>query len=294
LGVEWVNRDFWVIDTAYALSLIADNVNLKFSYYLIKYVGLNHLKDGTSNPSLSRDTFGAQIFPLPPIDEQRGIAATLGALDDKIESNRRLLQLISHLLRAHFARLLQRDDVTWLPFDNVAKRLAVTHKHSGKTVSGRGTFVVLDQSEAGVLGFHSGPPEFVASPAEPICLFGDHTCSWRLGIGSFDVGPNVIPVSTIPSSEVHPTWLYFGLLGAQQFQEYRRHWMELKIHDIPWISATIQREFVGLATPMLALVSQLEAENQVLADIRDALLPELLSGRIRVPEAAESLDEAIA
>ncbi|MBK6873853.1 MAG: restriction endonuclease subunit S [Kineosporiaceae bacterium] len=39
---------------------------------------------------------------IPPIDEQRAIAATLGALDDKIESNRRTSALISGLVSAEF------------------------------------------------------------------------------------------------------------------------------------------------------------------------------------------------
>jgi type I restriction enzyme S subunit len=29
---------------------------------------LNHLKDGTSNPSLSRDTFYSQLLPHPPLE----------------------------------------------------------------------------------------------------------------------------------------------------------------------------------------------------------------------------------
>lgn len=102
LGVEWVDSDYWVIDTAYSLRPLRDDVDLKFAYYLIKYVGLNHLKDGTSNPSLSRDTFGSQLFPMPPLAEQRAIARILGALDDKIELNRRMNETLEAMARALF------------------------------------------------------------------------------------------------------------------------------------------------------------------------------------------------
>jgi type I restriction enzyme S subunit len=68
----------------------------------VKHVGLNHLKDGTSNPTLSRDTFGAQLFPLPPLAEQKAIAAVLGALDDKIELNRRMNATLEATARALF------------------------------------------------------------------------------------------------------------------------------------------------------------------------------------------------
>jgi type I restriction enzyme S subunit len=102
LGVEWCESDFWVIDTAYFASTLTPDLDLKYFYHLVKHVGLNHLKDGTSNPTLSRDTFGAQLFPLPPLAEQKAIAAVLGALDDKIELNRRMNATLEATARALF------------------------------------------------------------------------------------------------------------------------------------------------------------------------------------------------
>lgn len=102
LGVEWCPTDYWVIDTAYALAPVRDDIDLRYAYYLIRFVGLNHLKDGTSNPTLSRDSFGSQAFPLPPVAEQRRIAHILGALDDKIELTRRMSQTLESMSRALF------------------------------------------------------------------------------------------------------------------------------------------------------------------------------------------------
>lgn len=102
LGVEWCPSDYWVIDTAYSLLPLRPDVDLRFSYYLIKFVGLNHLKDGTSNPSLSRDTFGAQAFPLPPLRIQELVAGVLGKLDDRIELNRRMNRTLEKMAAAIF------------------------------------------------------------------------------------------------------------------------------------------------------------------------------------------------
>jgi type I restriction enzyme S subunit len=102
LGVEWSDEPYWVIDTAYSLVPLRPNLDLKFFYYLVKYIGLNHLKDGTSNPTLSRDTFGAQALPLPPLDEQRRIARILGALDQRIELNRRMSGTLESIVRVIF------------------------------------------------------------------------------------------------------------------------------------------------------------------------------------------------
>jgi type I restriction enzyme, S subunit len=102
LGVEWCPSSFWVIDTAYYAAALTPQIDLRYFYYLVSYVGLNHLKDGTSNPSLSRDTFGAQLLPLPPLDTQQAIAATLSEIDDKIEQNRLTGRALEGLARATF------------------------------------------------------------------------------------------------------------------------------------------------------------------------------------------------
>ena len=106
LGVEWCSSDFWVIDTAYFATLNRPDVNLKYIYYLVKYIGLNHLKDGTSNPSLSRDVFGAQLFPLPSLTIQEDIAFFLTTIDDRItllsETNATLEAIAQALFKSWF------------------------------------------------------------------------------------------------------------------------------------------------------------------------------------------------
>jgi len=102
LGVEWSEDDYWVIDTAYSLKPLRSDVDLRFAYFMVSYIGLNHLKDGTSNPTLSRDSFGAQALPLPPHDHQLAIACILGTLDDKIELNRQMSETLETMARALF------------------------------------------------------------------------------------------------------------------------------------------------------------------------------------------------
>jgi type I restriction enzyme S subunit len=101
LGVEWVEGPFWVIDTAYYITF-EKVVDPRYLYYFTEYVGLNHLKDGTSNPSLSRDVFNVQPIPLPPLDIQRGISSTLSAFDDKIELNRQMNETLEGMAQAIF------------------------------------------------------------------------------------------------------------------------------------------------------------------------------------------------
>jgi type I restriction enzyme S subunit len=102
LGVEWCESGFWVIDTAYFVTRKSDQLDLRYFYYLVKHIGLNHLKDGTSNPGLSRSTFADLLLPFPPPSTQHAIAHILSTLDHKSELNRRMNETLEAIARALF------------------------------------------------------------------------------------------------------------------------------------------------------------------------------------------------
>ena len=64
-----------------------------FVYYLMTVAGkeLNYLsKTSTAVPIVNKTQFSSFEFKAPPLAEQRRIAGILGAIDDKIENNRRI------------------------------------------------------------------------------------------------------------------------------------------------------------------------------------------------------------
>ena len=54
----------------------------------------------------------------------------------------------------------------------------------------------------------------------------------------------------------------------------------------------VMRKFGAAADPLLRLAVELRWESRSLASLRDALLPKLISGEIRVPDAPDP-DEVI-
>jgi len=60
------------------------------------------VQTGTAVPHISGRQIGDFKFLLPPLPEQRAIAAVLGALDDKIEANRRINATLEATARALF------------------------------------------------------------------------------------------------------------------------------------------------------------------------------------------------
>ena len=57
---------------------------------------------GATMPNMNSSILGALPFLLPPIAEQRAIAGVLGALDDKIEQNRRTARALERLAQVVF------------------------------------------------------------------------------------------------------------------------------------------------------------------------------------------------
>ena len=88
-------------------SVIVDEMrfNSIFIYYNLfgRRGELRNLAAGSSaQPILNKSNFSTVEIELPPLPEQRAIAAILGSLDDKIELNRRMNETLEAMARAIF------------------------------------------------------------------------------------------------------------------------------------------------------------------------------------------------
>ncbi len=100
-GVHYSPTPFFVIDTAFYLEPKA-NIDLKWAYYELLTHDINGLDTGSAIPSTTREAFYALKVRVPPIEEQRTIARVLGALDDKIDLNRRMNETLEAIARTIF------------------------------------------------------------------------------------------------------------------------------------------------------------------------------------------------
>ena len=99
--MHYSKRPFYVIDTAFFL-IPAAQLDTKWAYYNLLTVDINGMDSGSAIPSTSRDDFYRLPLNLPSITEQKAIACILGALDDKIENNRRMNETLEAMARAIF------------------------------------------------------------------------------------------------------------------------------------------------------------------------------------------------
>jgi type I restriction enzyme S subunit len=100
-GIEFSRAPFFVIDTAYYV-VPKGEFDMRWLYYAIKHHKLGEIDDGSPIPSTTRSAVYVRDIDVPPLTEQKAIAAVLGALDDKIELNRRMNATLEAMARALF------------------------------------------------------------------------------------------------------------------------------------------------------------------------------------------------
>ena len=91
----------WPIDTTFFVT--GRDVELvRFKYYALSALGLETMSADSAVSGLNRDAAHARELRVPDEHEQRAIAGVLGALDDKIELNRRMSETLEEMARVLF------------------------------------------------------------------------------------------------------------------------------------------------------------------------------------------------
>lgn len=100
--VTYSRESCWPIDTTYFVDSSATDVDLKWLSYRLSSLGLTMLNRAAAIPGLNREDAYRQQLLLPPLDEQRRVAAILDNADGLRVKRQRVLQLQRDLPRAVF------------------------------------------------------------------------------------------------------------------------------------------------------------------------------------------------
>lgn len=301
-GVHYSPGPFWVIDTAYWLRPTA-KIDMRWAYYQLLTQDINARDSGSAIPSLSRSDFATLEVDLPPLAEQRAIAAVLGALDDEIEANRENELRAHELIGALFKRLMmqQPDSEVGLmeavrfvygePFNSsyfnserlgrplirirdlktFAPQTYTTEERDRETIVAPGSVVVGMDAEFRPTIWCGEPGllnqrvclalPLVGSPAFTYMLLGEPLAH----VESFKTGTTVSHLNKADLEQIRVT--------------------------IPVPAALCK--FDRMAEPLREMIVASHQENRTLADLRDTLLPKLMSGELRVRDAERLVEDAV-
>ena len=99
--VFFIPSDFWPLNTTLYVRDFKGN-DPRFISYLLRTLDFFAYSDKAAVPGLNRNHLHQEMVRVPPLEEQRAIARVLGALDDKIELNRRMSETLEEMARALF------------------------------------------------------------------------------------------------------------------------------------------------------------------------------------------------
>lgn len=107
-AVTWVDSDFWPIDTTYYVDC-KQHSDLKWLYYAISSLRLENLREGPV-PGLNRHSVAELAVKVPPLREQRKIAAVLSSVDDVIKKYEAVVNEVQIVKQGLMQQMLVRKD----------------------------------------------------------------------------------------------------------------------------------------------------------------------------------------
>lgn len=305
---------FWVNNHAHVLRGNSDN-DTRFLAYAMEATDISGYITGSAQPKLSQAALRSIHVVAPCLRQQRAIAATLGALDDKIESNRRKARLLLGIAQSTFDLVEQRAEER-VPLAS-GYTVGLSGVWGGDRETSRETVATncfrgrdLEEFVAQAL---PNPPTRWISPGQLASRRFSEGEIWTAGSGT--LGPSLLITRTlqsgwrqpitysnfvkrlVPNGRLSPALAWLAVDGSRrrgEFENFRTGTAMpnldpqamLRGVTVPVADRFVEERLRGLVEG--ALDPQPLRENARLMELRDALLPELLSGRVRVPETART------
>ncbi|MFZ3415747.1 restriction endonuclease subunit S [Arthrobacter sp. 3Tela_A] len=246
--------------------------------------------NGAAQQNLSGTTIKSFSYAVPSVSEQRAIAEVLGALDDKIAANSKLAETSSTTSQALFQQLIAASsELTTLgELLNLeyGKALpAAKRAHGHVAVYGSGGVVgahneALKDGPGIVVGRKGSAGMVYWSPGPFFPIDTTYYVDPKLGSETLPFCYHVL--KSLRLAEMNSDSAVPGLNRAEALAT------KVQKVDYPAIS-----NFCAAAAPLFELAAEYEQENRTLAATRDALLPQLMSGKLRVKDIENTMGEMV-
>ena len=298
---------FWVNNHAHIVRGNSE-ADTRFLMYAIAASDISGYLTGSTMPKLTQGNLNRIPLRVPPVREQRSIAHILGTLDDKIELNQRMSETLEAMARALFKPWLDAQPQDRVPVAELVAEgvLEIGDGYRAKNdelafpglpfiragdlqrgIRTQGADVLRQASvdRAGSKVSRSGDVAFTSkgtigrfarvSRQTPQCVYSPQVCYWR----------------SLDSAALHPAVLYAWMTSEDLASQIAA--VSGQTDMAPYVSLSDQRrmEIPRFSTSQDVIGQRLEAlfsrqddanaESQIIASIRDALLPGLITGELR-------------
>jgi type I restriction enzyme S subunit len=285
---------------------VADPLFLYYAFSEASFVEhLQGISIGSSVPGFNLGQLRKLILRIPSLADQQSIIAVLGALDDKIAANNRIVRASDELraLRLQYWTRSNPDSIKASAPSSLAT--FVNGRAFTKDATGSGRMVIriaeINSGPGGSTVYNDldVPDEHLARPGDVLFAWSGSLAVTRWFRPEAIVNQHIFKV--IPNVGV-PAWLAYELVRgkladfkaiaagkATTMGHIQRHHLDEPIlapkpDHIDALDAELG--------PLWERALTAEQESLTLADLRDTLLPRLMSGAIRMRDAERIAEDA--
>src|SRR5699024_9981668 len=264
---------------------------------------------GSTQPKLTRRAMDSIQVTIPDLHKQKAIVEVLGSLDDKIAANTHQARLAEELAANLFdqaAALLPKQPMSNVltpisggtpPRSNPTFWGGTNLWASAKDITGAPFSAILNTEEK-ISSTAVKKTKAKPLPAGSVILTarGTVVAVARLAAPSsihqscYAFLPNGLPPSLLYFSVLRATDQAKALVHGSVFDTITKRTFDHLL--IPQFGDTTN-SLESKLSPLLDLVTACVQENRTLAATRDALLPQLMSGKLRVKDAEKVLEDSL-
>lgn len=325
MGVtSFIDRDFWALNTTLFVTDFKGN-DARFIYYLLSSINFRHLDSGSAQASLNRNlVYPVRVVVPPTLDEQKRIAGFLATVESRIDllrqTNATLESIAQALFKSWFIDFdpvrakaegrepLGLDAATAALFPAEFEESALGVIPKGWTAGSVGDLLMLQR------GFDLPAAQRTDGPFTVFAASGPHGSHHEAMVS----GPGVTTGRSGVIGRVFFSHEDFWPLNTSLWvKEFKRatpayafqylQTMDLKrlnagsavptlnrnhVHAQPAIvpPAGLVERYTDMAMSLLHRVRVNDQHAQRLSELRDTLLPRLISGKLRLPEAQAMME----
>ena len=302
---QLVDGRFWVSNHAHVMRG-AEESDTRFLYYALGSVDVAPHVTGSAQPKLSLGNLKKIKIPWPEISVRRAITEVLGALDDKIDSKRRVIEIANQYLSTCFHQFVSSPTTQSGRIGDLAANLKlkigeVAEKAVVMSAVASSELVASDDFFSKRV-YSKDIGKYLKVPRWAFAYNPSRINIGSIGLNSYDVIGAVSPVYVVAqsSSEVVARWLELALktkavreqivaFSSGSVRQVLRY-EDFASIELPIPESEAIEDFGVRVLPVYKLIRQAHVEILALSSLRDVLMPELFSGRLLTPAVSDPVD----
>ncbi|KAB7023546.1 restriction endonuclease subunit S [Bifidobacterium longum] len=286
----YTDEPFWTVDTLFWTDIDQTKIVPKYLYYQLKQKDLASYNVGTAVPSLTVEVLNEIDLDVPSIDKQRRIVEVLNSFDSKIALNNQLNDYLEQLVDGKFQELFGGLNFN-ATLSDVAE-ITMGQSPAGSSYNEEGAGIIFYQGR-GEFGWRFPKRRLYTTEPKRLACEGDVLMSVRAPVGDLNVAFENCCIGrglAAIHSETPSFALYLMRFLKPQLEAYNGegtvfgsiNGKALKSLEVALPSHNEVMQFESFAAPIDALIRSNENETRKLNNLRNYLLPKLMSGEIDV------------